>query len=86
MAELMIKKWGGGLAVRIPKAIADRAKLKEDQRVSIEAKNGQIIIAPVQVQREYFLDELLSQCSARAVSLDREDGEWLNGEAVGREW
>ena len=86
MTELVIKKWGNSLAARIPKVIADMVKLEKDQTVTIEAKNGRIIITPVQEKKEYALDELLSQCDPKAVALDAEDKEWLNDKPVGKEW
>jgi len=86
MTELVIKKWGNSLAARIPKVIADMIRLEKDQTVTIEAKDGRIIITPVQEKKEYILDELLSQCDPMAVSLDVEDKAWLNDKPVGKEW
>ena len=86
MTELMIKKWGNSLAARIPKSIAKLIDLKQDQNVTMEVKNGQIIITPIQKQTEYSLDELLDQCPSQAVDLDEEDKEWLNATPVGKEW
>jgi antitoxin component of MazEF toxin-antitoxin module len=86
MIELVIKKWGNSLAARIPKVIADMIQLEKDQTVTIEAKDGRIIITPVQDKKEYTLDELLSQCDPKAVVLDAEDKAWLNDKPVGKEW
>ena len=86
MTELVIKKWGNSLAARIPKVIADMIRLEKDQTVTIEAKDGRIIITPVQSKKEYSLDELLSQCGPKAVALDTEDKAWLNDKPVGKEW
>ena len=86
MTELIIKKWGNSLAARIPKAIASMINLEKDQTVTIEAKDGRIIITPVQEKKEYTIDELLSQCDPKAVALDKEDEEWLNADPVGKEW
>lgn len=86
MTELVIKKWGNSLAARIPKIIADMIQLEKDQTVTIEAKDGRIIITPIQKKREYSLDELLSQCDSKAVDLDAEDKAWLNDKPVGKEW
>lgn len=86
MTKLVIKKWGNSLAARIPKVIADMIRLEKDQTVTIEAKDGKIIISPVQEKKNYTLDELLSQCDPKAVALDAEDKAWLNSEPVGREW
>jgi antitoxin MazE len=86
MTELVIKKWGNSLAARIPKVIADMIQLEKDQTVTIEAKDGRIIITPVQDKKEYTLDELLNQCDPKAVALDVEDKAWLNDKPVGKEW
>jgi antitoxin MazE len=86
MTELVIKKWGNSLAARIPKVIADMIHLEKDQTVTIEAKDGRIVITPIQDKKEYTLDELLSQCDPEAISLDAEDKAWLNDKPVGKEW
>lgn len=86
MADMVIKKWGNSLAVRIPKVIADSINLETDQVATIEAKDGRIIITPVQKKKEYTLEELLSQGDEKAYTLTEEDKEWLNAEPVGKEW
>ncbi|HCY87760.1 MAG TPA: AbrB family transcriptional regulator [Desulfobacteraceae bacterium] len=86
MADMVIKKWGNSLAARIPKVIADSINLETDQAVTIEAKDGKIIITPVQRKKEYTLEELLSQGDDNAYTLTNEDKEWLNDEPVGKEW
>jgi len=47
---------------------------------------GRIIITPVQVIKEYTIEELLNQCDPKAIALDKEDKEWLNLTPVGKEW
>jgi antitoxin MazE len=86
MTELVIKKWGNSLAARIPKVIADMVQLEKDQTVTIEAKDGRIVITPIQDKKEYTLDELLSQCDPKAIAPDAEDKAWLNDKPVGKEW
>ena len=86
MTELVIKKWGNSLAARIPKVIADMVQLEKDQPVTIEAKDGRIVITPIQKRKEYTLDELLGQCDPENVALDAEDRAWLNDKPVGKEW
>jgi antitoxin component of MazEF toxin-antitoxin module len=86
MTEVVIKKWGNSLAARIPKVIADMIHLEKDQTVTIEAKDGKIIITPILKKKDYSLDELLSQCDPKAVALDAEDKAWLNDKPVGKEW
>ncbi|EMS79600.1 MULTISPECIES: AbrB/MazE/SpoVT family DNA-binding domain-containing protein [Desulfotignum] len=86
MTELVIRKWGNSLAARIPRAIARVVNLEKDQTVTIEAKEGRIIITPVKEKKEYTLDELLNQSDPKAVVLDEDDKKWINAEPVGREW
>jgi antitoxin MazE len=42
MRKAQIVKWGKGLAVRIPKAVAEQARLQEGDAVSIEVLNGRV--------------------------------------------
>lgn len=86
MTELVIKKWGNSLAARIPKVIADMIQLEKDQTVTIEAKDGRIIITPIRKKKDYSLDALLSRCDPKAVDLDRDDKAWLNDKPAGKEW
>ena len=83
--HVTIKKWGNSLATRIPKAVVESIDLHLDQKIDIEAVNGQIIITPVKEKKEYKLEELLSQCKPGSMKLTKEDQEWLNAEPVGKE-
>ena len=84
--EMTIKKWGNSLAARIPMPIAKAIGIGVDQRISIEAENGRIIITPVVEDIVYKLDDLLRGCPEKAVKLDNGDKAWLNDEPVGKEW
>ena len=83
--QMIIKKWGNSLATRIPKAIVEAVNLRLDQKVTIEAVNGKVIIAPIREKAEYHLDELLSQCKPQAMVIDDEDKNWLTDDPVGKE-
>ena len=83
--NLIVKKWGNSLGIRIPKKIAEAGNLKVDQEICIEATDGKIIITPVAPRVEYSLDDLLNQCPADGVPMDEEDRAWLNAEPVGKE-
>jgi antitoxin MazE len=39
-----IQKWGNSQAVRLPKAILEKASLKENDKVEITVKDGNLII------------------------------------------
>ncbi|OQY52962.1 MAG: AbrB family transcriptional regulator [Desulfobacteraceae bacterium 4572_89] len=84
--EMIIKKWGNSLAARIPMPIAKATGITVDQKITIEANNGKIIITPVVDDIVYKLDDLLKNCPEKAVKLDDEDQAWLNDEPVGKEW
>lgn len=57
-----VQKWGNSLAVRIPKIVAEKAKLIEDSEVEVEAKNGVIVILPV--RKSYSLSHLISEINS----------------------
>ena len=44
--EIVVKKWGNSLGVRIPKIMAKGLNLKDGSCVEIEDTNGNIIISP----------------------------------------
>ncbi len=83
--QLVVKKWGNSLGVRIPKSIAEAGRLKVDQEISIEAVDGKIVITPVVQAKEYSLKELLRECPPKHFVLDDEDRQWLDDEPVGKE-
>lgn len=39
-----VSKWGSGLAVRIPKAIAEQSNIVEGASVQFEVKSGRLMI------------------------------------------
>jgi len=76
--QLVATRWGNSLGVRLPKAIAAEAGLREGSRVEMRAENGQIVVAPARPRPT--LDELLVGMTPEAM---HEAFDW--GEAVGRE-
>jgi antitoxin MazE len=79
MANTQLSKWGHSLAVRIPKTVAESARLREGDRLSLAvSKSGTIVIRPA--RRKYALDELVSKITAK--NRHRET-DW--GQAVGEE-
>ncbi len=55
--EIVVKKWGNSLGVRIPKIMAKDLNLKAGTSVEIEDHNGNIIISP----KKNTLTELLGK-------------------------
>ncbi len=56
-----VRRWGNSLAVRIPKAFADQARLNEDSDVEISIDGDKITLAPA--RREWKLHDLVSKIS-----------------------
>lgn len=74
-----VQKWGNSLAVRIPKAFAAEAGLREDAAVELSVIDGSLIIAPL-APAPLTLAELL-----RGITAENLPGEWQSGPAVGKE-
>jgi antitoxin MazE len=74
-----VQKWGNSLALRIPKAFALDAQLKNDSAVEVSFVDGQIVIKPI-VAPAWSLEQLLS-----AVNNDNIHHETDTGDAVGNE-
>jgi len=72
------QKWGNSLAVRIPKAIAEQARVREDDEVEIEVA-ARVIRMRARTRRP-VLSELLRQ-----VTPDNLHGETDFGRPEGRE-
>lgn len=77
--QTKIKKWGNSLALRIPKAFALNANLRQDELVDLSIDKERIIITPI-YEKEYSLDELLGN-----VSEGNLHGEFDTGTPVGKE-
>ena len=74
-----VQKWGNSLAVRIPRAFAEEARLASGTEVEVKLRDGEIVIAPV-ARRKYSLSALL-----RKVTKHNLHGEVSWGGPVGRE-
>jgi antitoxin MazE len=82
IGEFMIKarvvKWGNSLAVRIPKTVAERARLTEGDSIFIEALDGQVTLRPA--RKISTLEELVAKITPENC---HEEIEW--GPGVGKE-
>ena len=74
-----IQKWGNSLALRIPKAFALDAQLKNNSVVEVALVDGQIVIKPV-AQPVWSLEQLLS-----GITDNNLHGETDTGAAAGNE-
>jgi antitoxin MazE len=56
---MRVARWGNSLAVKLPKAVAERAQLQEGAEIDIAVSGGRITIQ--RRLRRYSLDELVEQ-------------------------
>ncbi|TAK23957.1 MAG: AbrB/MazE/SpoVT family DNA-binding domain-containing protein [Chloroflexota bacterium] len=56
--RVAVQKWGNSLAMRIPKALADEARVMQGTEVDVTVQQGRLIAAPV--ERVPTLEELLA--------------------------
>ena len=58
-----IAKWGNSLGLRLPKSVAQEARLDDGDRVEVSFKNGAIEIRPS--RPAYSLDRLVARITPR---------------------
>ncbi|MFH1738380.1 MAG: AbrB/MazE/SpoVT family DNA-binding domain-containing protein [bacterium] len=74
-----LAKWGHSLAVRIPKAVAEKAKLREGDRLDLSIQeDGAVVIRPA--HSRYTLGQLVAGITAEN---RHSETDW--GEPVGKE-
>jgi antitoxin ChpS len=78
-----LRKVGGSVMLAIPRAVLDALDLKSDAMVGMSVRAGKLLVEP-NIPKRYTLDELLAQCSSKTV-FEKEEREWLDAPAVGRE-
>ena len=57
-AKAQLAKWGNSYAVRIPRAVLEKAQVQEGDELEITARAGTITIAPT--KRQVTLSDLLA--------------------------
>lgn len=82
MPKAQLAKWGNSLAVRIPKAVAEQARLHEGDAVVIEVLKGHIELRPA--ERIPTLEELVAQITPENRHRETEWGPDVGKEIV--EW
>ena len=79
MPTTQLAKWGNSLAVRIPKAVAEDAQLREGEAVQVTVdREGSLVIKAV--RRKYQLSKLVSGITPKN---RHEETDW--GEPQGKE-
>ena len=73
------QKWGNSLAVRIPKAIADQAGVREDDELDIDVYAEAIRLT--RRRRESSLAELMDRVTAENLHAEVDFGRSVGGEA-----
>jgi antitoxin MazE len=77
--ETTIQKWGNSLGLRIPRALAAEARVREGATVDVSLENGRLLVRPVRARR-YVLRALL-----KGIKAGNLHGEVSTGKVVGRE-
>ena len=62
--QTMIQQWGNSLALRIPKAFAQQARVKKGTAVTLSVEKGRMVMKPLQ-RRKYTLEELVSKITSK---------------------
>jgi antitoxin MazE len=78
MPRVQVVKWGNSLAVRIPKAVAEQARLQEGDAISIKVLDGHVELRSA--KSIPTLEELVAQITPEN---RHEETDW--GPAVGKE-
>lgn len=73
-----IQKWGNSKAVRIPKAIMEKAKINENDKVEIKVQDGNLVIIPI--KKHKTLKERIDKYEG-----DYKCEEWATNKPVGKE-
>jgi len=64
-----IQKWGNSLGIRIPKQMAEDARLSDGDAVLVRENGGKITIEPVHKKKLTYipanLDKLLAKCNKK---------------------
>ena len=85
MTTATLRKWGGAVAVSLPKKVLALLKLKAGSQVEVTAQDGKIILSPA--RREYSLDQLIKDQQRLERKLGRPlvDRQWLDDAPHGKE-
>ena len=74
-----IQQWGNNLAVRIPKAFAEEAKMKKGTAVNLLIERGRLVLAHLP-NKELSLRELLAKVTSDNIHAETEWGDPLGKE------
>jgi len=77
--RVQVQKWGNSLALRIPKALAQEAEVRQGTDIELTATRGKLVAVPVS-KRPFTLAQLLA-----GITEENIHGEVNFGQAAGRE-
>jgi antitoxin MazE len=83
--NILVRKWGNSLGVRIPAQAAREAGLHEDTVAQLTSEQGELTLRPIKTRRKrpiYNLEFLLRGYRPRKNTTKRDD---FFGQSVGRE-
>lgn len=77
--KVRVQNWGNGLALRIPKSVAEQAGLRVGSDLSLSVRDGALVLR-LMVRRKYRLAELLRKVTTGNMPVSND-----TGDSVGRE-
>ena len=75
-AKSRVAKWGGSLAIRIPKPVAEQWGVQEGSAIEMFSEGDSVVLR----KKGYDLEEMLAQ-----IEPEHLHPEWDTGPAMGRE-
>ena len=78
-----VSKWGNSLALRLPRHVAEQARLSEGATVDLEVEDGVLKVTPA--RKKFKLSELLEGEPARPKSAPSPEIDWGSPEG-GEAW
>ena len=79
LMQVRVQKWGNSLAVRIPKPLAEDAKVEEGTVLNLAVSEGKVVATPVKKSKQ-SLKQMLAKVSRKNLHAEIE-----SGAPVGRE-
>ncbi|MEW6128127.1 MAG: AbrB/MazE/SpoVT family DNA-binding domain-containing protein [Acidobacteriota bacterium] len=71
--QVKLEKSGEDIALKIPKSIAAKSKIKQSSVVNLSVVDGNIIVKPV-TEKEYTLEELLKGVTRKNIHKETDFG------------
>ena len=85
MTTATLRKWGGAIAVSLPKKVLAMLGLRAGTEVEVKVTEGNIVLAPARRRHTLAQLEKEQRVLERTTGGRLVDKEWLDGSARGRE-